>query len=449
MKISVLGVGKVGRNLVKTLVNDNHDVVAIDKSRARISKLVNEFDINGIVGGGVEKETMLQADVGLSDVFIACTSRDEVNVLSSILAKKLGAKATIARVRDPELFDEINGMKEEFGVDLAFNPELRTAHAISQVLKFPSANKVESFAGGRAIMVPFTIEKGNTIIGKSLIEIANYGYKLLFAMVVRGEDTFIPRGDFVIEEDDEVYIIAKEAELVNFCKKIKIFKPRAKSVFIVGGGRISYYLAKDLIDGGVSVKIMEKDEDKCEKLSVDLDKATILCGDGTDMNALDEENFKNTDALVALTDMDETNVIISLYAKEKKIDKVVTKINRNHVLEMVKTIGLDTIISPKEVIANHVIKFVRATELGKDEKINSLYRIHDKIEAIEFDVVDDGIFSDKTLKELKIRKDVLIGGIVRQGEYILPSGDCQISVGDKVIVLAKANAVSELADVLK
>jgi trk system potassium uptake protein TrkA len=194
---------------------------------------------------------------------------------------------------------------------------------------------------------------------------------------------------------------------------------------------------------------MEKDEKKCEKLSVDLDRATILCGDGTDMNALDEENFKNTDALVALTDMDETNVIISLYAKEKKVDKVVTKINRNHVLEMVKTIGLDTIISPKEVIANHVIKFVRATELGKDEKINSLYRIHDKIEAIEFDVVDDGIFSDKTLKELKIRKDVLIGGIVRQGEYILPSGDCQLSVGDKVIVLAKANAVSDLADVLK
>ncbi len=449
MKISILGIGKVGRNLVKTFAGDNHDVVVIDKSREAVSSLVNDFDVKGVVGGGIEKEAMIEADVGSSDLFIACTSRDEVNILSGVLAKKLGAKKTIARVRDPELFNEIKGMQEEFGLDLAFNPELRTADAISHVLKFPSANSVESFAGGRAIMVSFSIEAGNPIIGKSLIEIANYGYKLLFAIVVRGEKTFVPRGDCVIEEGDEVYIIAKETELANFCKKIKIFKPRAKTVFIVGGGRIAYYLAKDLCDSGVSVKIMEKDNDECVELSKNLPKASVLCGDGTDMGALEEENFKHADALVALTGMDETNVIISLYAKEKKIDKVITKINRTPVIEMVKDLGLDTIVSPKEAIASHIIRFVRATSEGGDDKINSLYRLHDKVEAIEFDLNDEGIFADKKLKELKIRKDVLIGGIVRNGEYILPSGDCQITLGDKVIIIAPSNTVTELADVLK
>ncbi len=449
MNITVLGVGKVGENLVKQFVKDGHDVVVIDTKGSEVERLVNYYDVMGTVGSGLEKETLVSSGVAFCNVFIACTSYDEVNILACILAKKLGAKHTIARVRNPELYSQVDTMKNEFGLDLAFNPEYRTSTAISHILKFPSANSVESFAGGRAIMVSFTIEEGNSLIGKSLVEIASYGYKMLFAIVVRGEQTLIPKGNFVIEEGDEVHIIAKETELIAFCKKIKIFKPRAKSVFIVGGGRVSYYLAKELTKNGVSVKIMELDKNRAEQLADELSGVSILCGDATDQSLLEEESLRNSDALVALTGTDETNVIISMYAKSRKVDKVVTKINKEAVSDMVKHMGLDTIISPKEVIASYIIKFIRACGVNKGDNINALYRLHDNVEALEFTATSDCEFLGVALKDLKVKKDLLIGGIVRDGEYILPSGESQIIEGDRVIVVASLNTVTQLADIVK
>ncbi|MBR1983996.1 MAG: Trk system potassium transporter TrkA, partial [Clostridia bacterium] len=384
MKIVILGVGKVGDTLVKNLINENHDIVVIDQNAEIVNKIVNRYDVKGIIGSGIERDVLSSAEVSTANLFIACTSRDEINVLTCVLAKKLGVERTIARVRDPELFKEMGNMTDVFGLDLVFNPEYRTAMEISQILKFPSAKNVESFANGKALMIEFPILKGNPIIGKSLIEIAEYGHKILFAMIERGEEVIIPRGVTKIQENDNVHIIATESEMTAFCKKLKIFKPRSKSIFIVGGGRVCYYLAKELAKSNTSVKIMESDLDRCQFLSEVLPKADVINSDATDQQGLEEENIKGTDACVVLTGSDETNVIVSLYAVKNKVQKVITKIANENVIDMVENMDLDSIVSPKTVIANHILRYVRATNVFASDVINNLYKLNDKTEALEF-----------------------------------------------------------------
>lgn len=450
MNLIIIGAGKVGETLIENFVLENHDITVIDVNPATVQSIVNRYDVNGIIGSGLERKTLLDAGVDKADFFIANTSRDEMNILCCVLARKLGAKRTIARVRDPEYFKEMENMRNDLGLDFAFNPELNTAIEISQVLKFPSAKNVDNFAGGRARMVMFEILQGNPIIGKTLKEISKeFGNKLLFGIINRGDKVYIPHGDFKIEQGDFAYIIASELELISFCKKIKIFKPRAKSVFIIGGGKIAYYLAKELSDSGVSIKIVENHKARAEELSELLPTATVLLGDGTEQEVLEEEGLKNVDACVTLTGMDEENVIISLYAKQCGVDKIVTKVDRASVLKMVKMLGLDTVVSPRTVIANDIIRFVRAHQDIDGDGINTLYRIHEQAEAIEFTVGESFSSKDIPLKNLSIKKGVLIGGIVRGDEFILPSGDSKIRVGDKVIIVTTEKRVTKLSEFLK
>ena len=450
MKIIVVGVGKVGATLVESFVKEKHDVCVVDTDSERVNFVVNSFDANGIVGGGLERQVLIEAGVMTADFLIACTSQDEVNILCCVLAKKLGVKNTVARVRDPKYFAEMENMREDLGLDFAFNPELQTALEIAQVLKFPSAKNVESFAEGKALLVEFDILANNPIIGKTLMRITGeYGFKLLFCMVRRGEKVFIPRGDFIVEKNDTVFIIAKESELTNFSKKLKIFHPRAKSVFIVGGGKVGYYLAKELLSLGINVKIIDKDKERCEKLSQELYGATILCGDGTDQDVLDEENLKGSDGCVTLTGIDEENVIISLYAQQKGVDKIITKIDRPSVSQMVKKLGLETVFSPRNVIANHIISYIRASQARSEEGIDVLYKLHDKVEAAEFTVSESFKEQYVPLSQLKIKRDVLVGGIVRDGEYIFPSGETCFKAGDRVIIVTTLSHVRELQDILR
>lgn len=452
MNIIIVGVGKVGASLIENFISEGHDVFVIDNNSQVVENIVNKYDVQGIVGSGIERDTLIEAGVQKADFFIACTSRDEMNILACVLARKLGAKRTIARVRDPEYFKEMANMREDLGLDYAFNPELTTAIEISQVLKFPSARNVEKFASGKARMVEFDILAGNPIANKSLKEISKeFGNNFLVGIVNRGENVYIPHGDFVIKEGDVVSIIASETEIIHFCKKIKIFKPRAKSVFIVGGGKIAYYLAQELSESGVSVKIMEKDEERAEELSALLSSATVILGDGTEQNLLEEESFKRMDACVTLTGMDEENVIISLFAKQSGVDKIITKVDRTSILNMVKQLGLDTVVSPRNVIANHIVRFVRAYQnvnVG-DDGIDTLYRIGEQAEVVEFTTGENFVGKDKPLKDLSIKDNVLIGGIVRNGEFILPSGDSKIKVGDKVIVVTAEQQITELSKILK
>ena len=449
MKIVILGVGKVGDSLVKNLTKENHDIVVVDQNAEIVNKVVNRYDVKGIIGSGIERDVLSNAEVSSANLFIACTSRDEINVLTCVLAKKLGAERTVARVRDPELFKEMGNMTDVFGLDLVFNPEYRTAMEIAQILKFPSAKNVESFANGKALMIEFPILSGNPIIGKSLVEIAEYGYKILFAMIERGDDVIIPRGSTVVQENDNVYIIATESEMTAFCKKLKIFKPRSKSVFVVGGGRVCYYLSKELLKSGTSVKIMESDENRCKFLSEALPKSDVVFSDATDQQALEEENIKGADACVVLTGSDETNVIVSLYAVQNKVQKVITKIANEKVIDMVENLGLDSVVSPKTVIANHILRYVRATNVFASDVINNLYKLNDKTEALEFTVNENFVYSGKKLKELKLKSNTLIGGVVRGSEFILPSGETEFNVGDTVIVVTAKNQISDFLEIFR
>lgn len=449
MKIVIIGVGKVGETLVKNLSNEKHDIVVVDCNSTALNKVVNKYDVLGVVGSGLEREVLENCQVDVADIIISCTSRDEMNILACVLAKKLGAKYTVARVRDPELFKEMSNIRNDLGIDVAFNPELRTANEIAQVLKFPSALNIESFAGGKAVMVEFLIAKGNELIGKSLIDVANYNFKVLFCAIKRGGEIIIPRGDFVLQENDCIHIIGTESEVASFCKTLKIFKPRAKSVFIIGGGKVSYYLSKELCAIGVNVKIVEKDKDRCVTLSQNLTGASILNADGTDQSVLDEENLKGADACVTLTGMDETNVILSLYAMQKNVGKVVTKIDRENVSDMVRSLGLGTVVSPKNVIANHILRFVRSREVLSSDGVKTLYKLNESVEALEFIITENCVKLGVPLKELKFKSGTIIGGIVRGDEFVLPVGDTEFMPNDRVIVVTSLKQINEFMDIFK
>lgn len=450
MKIVIVGVGKVGETLIGNLVREKHDIVIVDYDYDVVNNVVNHYDVRGIVGGGLERKVLIDAGVDKADLLIACTSRDEMNILCCVLAKKIGVHNTVARVRDPQYFKEMENMRTDLGLDYAFNPELATALEIAQVLKFPSARSVESFAGGRARMAEFEITANNPLVGKNLQQISKeYASKILIGVVRRGTMIIIPHGDYVVENGDLIHIIGDEQEIATFCKKIKIFKRKAKSAFIVGGGKIVYYLAQELLHSGVSVKIVEKDEERAEELSELLPSATVIMGNGTDQDVLDDENLKNSDACITLTGMDEENVMISLYAKRSKVDKIITKIDRPSILKMVNMLGLGTVVSPRNVIANHIVRFVRSYSATKGGGADTLYKIGNKAEALEFTVPDGFKGIDTPLKQLTLKKDVLIGGIVRDNEFILPSGDTTIKVGDRVIVVSEEKQLTNLSQILK
>ena len=449
MNLIIIGAGRVGNTLISNFITEKHDIVVIDIDNSVVQNLVNKHDVNGITGSGLERDVLLSAGIERADFVIASTTQDEKNILCCALAKKFGAKHTIARVRNPEIFKEMNNMKEIFGIDFFFNPELQSAQEIVQVLKYPSAKSVETFSDGKASMLEFVIAKDSPLADKQIIQIAKeYGKDFLFGLVKRGDTAFIPHGNFVVKANDTVHLITAESSLYNITKRLQIFKRSAKSVFIVGGGTIAYYLAKELLDSKIDVKIVENNEQRADELAQILPRATILLFDATNQEYLDEEKMQDSDAFVALTGMDEENVITSIYAKNKGVQKVITKVDKMSTLNLISELNLDTIISPRNIIANQIIRFVRANQTSTSN-IKTLYKLHDLAEAMEF-VVDASFEKvDIPLKDLNINHNVLIGGIVRNGEFILPEGKTVIKENDKVIVLTIDTQITGLNQIIK
>lgn len=449
MKIVIVGAGKVGEKLVEVLSQERHDIVVVDLNSKKVENLVNKYDVFGVVGSGSQKEILEEAGVDRADFFIASTSADEFNIVSCVLAKSLGVKYTLARVRAPEYFTQTENMRKALGVDLPFNPEYRTAVEIAEILKYPSANKIESFADGLAKAIEFSIDKGNPIIGKEVVEVVKeIGANVLFALIKRKDQVIIPWGTTVIEEGDDITVIGTEAEILSFTKKVNIFKPSSKSVFIVGGGKISYYLTNILVKNGVAVKILEINEERCKFLSEEIPQATILCGDATEQEILEEEDFDKADACVTLTGVDEQNVVLSMYAKEKGAKKVITNVDRPSVVNMVKILGLDTVLSPRSVIAWHILRFIRSRQTLSATRVKSLYRLTDGVEALEF-IVNEGFkHCDTPLKDLKISKDTIIAGIIRNQDFIKAGGDTTFTVGDRVLVVSKKKSLTALEEIL-
>ncbi len=451
MKIVIIGDGKVGSTIAEQLSMEGHDVIIIDKEAAALSRSGNVMDLICIEGNGATVETQREAGVENADALIAATSADEVNMLCCLLGKKLGAKYTIARVRDPEYFKQMNLIKEDLGISMAVNPEFTTAQEISRLLRFPFAQKIELFARGGVELVEMKIQEDSPLHNTPLFDVyKQLGVRVLICAVQRNGEVVIPSGDFVLQSGDKINITASHNEIAKFFKRIGVFRSGAKSVMIVGGSRLAYYLAQELIAIGLKVKIIEKDLKRCEYLCEKVPEAVIIHGDGTDKELLQEEGLESTDALVMLTGMDEENIVVALYGKMCKVNKVIAKINKIAFYEILDRLDLDSIISPKAVAANHIVRCIRSRKgNGIGNQVETLIRlVNDQVEAIEFRVAEKSAAVGVPFKNLKKKKNVLVATILRNSRVIIPGGDDSIQIGDNVVIVTTEKHLAELDDIL-
>ena len=452
MNIIISGCGKIGSTIIASLVAEGHNIVAIDNNPAVITELTNIYDVMGICGSGVDSDILEEAGISKADLFVAVAGSDELNMLSCFIARKLGAKYTVARIRSPEYNDKSLGlMKQQLEISLTINPERLAAHDLFNILKFPSAVKIESFSRRYLEIIEIRLKDNSMLDGMKLSDIrAKFDAKVLICCIQRDNEVFIPNGNFVLHSGDKIGITATHTELQKFFKALGIMQKQAKDVMLLGGGRVSYYLADMLTNIGTAVKIIEKDEKTCELLSELIPKATIICGDGAQQELLVEEGLLTTDAFVSLTGMDEENILISIFAESQNVPKVMAKINREELISMAEKLGLDSIISPKKLVSDIIISYARALQNSMGSKVETLYKLmDDKAEALEFNTKEDAKIIGIPLKDLKLKKNILIGGIIRERKTIIPGGNDMILNGDKVVVIASNHRLQDLSDILE
>lgn len=449
MNIVIIGIGKVGRTLVEQLSKEGHDVVAIDNDKKVIEKTINDFDIMGMLGNGADYDIQNEAKVNTADLCIACTSSDELNILCCMVAKKLGAADTIARIRNPEYFTLFMG--RELGLSLMVNPEYEAAMEIFRMLRSPGAIKIEPFANGKIDLVEFKLTAGSPIVDKKISEITQIIQShMLICAIQRGEEVFIPDGSFTLRENDKLYVFDTPKNIYLILKKLKTYKSIVKNVMIVGGSRIAFYLARELDKIGISVKILEKQEQKSQTLSETLPHAEIVLGDGSDTDVLIDEGAIDTDAVIILTGSDEENVMISLFANANKAKKVIVKINRFSYYSILETSGIESIVSPRLLTSNHIIRYVRSKQNSHGSAVLNLYKIvNDKAEALEFLATENFEELSKPLKEISFKKNILIACILRGEDIITPDGNATIEKNDKVILVTTNPLLDDLNDVLE
>ena len=440
MNIVIVGDGKVGATLVEHLSQEGHDIVVIDRDSKIVEQMVNSYDVMGICGNGASYDVQMEAGVSSARLFIAATSSDELNILCCLIAKKVGAHHTIARVRNPDYLKQLPFIKEELGLSMIVNPEYDAANEIAKVLRFPNAINIETFSRGNVDLAELKINDGNPLCDMALTDIFGaFKTKILVCAVQRKSDVFIPRGDFVLKSGDKIHITAPRGELVRFMKKLGIYKHRTKDIMIIGGGKMGYYLARQLSEsGGYNVKIIEIDRDRCDKLCTLLPDVNIINGDGTDRGILYEQGIESQDAFVALTTIDEENIISSMYASSLGISKTVAKVNRVS-YQVLESIGMDSAFSSKAIAANRIIGYVRALENSGESSVQTLYKlVGGQVEALEFKITADFKNIGIPLKELDINNDTLIASIIRDNHVIFPDGNDSIEIGDSVIIVSKS-----------
>ncbi len=452
MKIIIVGDGKVGATLVEHLSLEGHDIVVIDKNQKVIEQIVNSYDVMGVCGNGASYEVQIEAGVGDAQLFVAATSSDELNILSCLMAKKAGAEHTIARVRNPDYLEQVPFFKDELGLSMIVNPELDAANEIAKVLRFPNAINIETFYRGLVDLAEVKIDAENPLCDMQLTDIFDkFNVKILVCAVQRKNEVIIPHGDFVLKAGDRIHITAPRGVLVNFMKKLKIYKHRTKDIMITGGGKMGYYLARQLCEtGGYNVKIIENDIERCEHLCVNLPDANIIHGDGTDREVLMEQGIEGQDAFVALTTIDEENIISAMYASSLGISKTVAKVNRVS-YQVLESIGMDSAFSSKAIAANRIIAFVRALEnSGEESSVQTLYKlVGGQVEALEFNINADFSEIGVPLKDIKLKDDTLIACIVRNHKVIFPGGNDCIEKDDSVIIVTKRNHISSINEIFE
>ena len=450
MKIIIVGLGKVGQSLAIELSGEDSDITVIDNREEIVQEISSQYDVMGIVGNGASYSTQIEAGIESADLLIAVTGSDELNLLCCLIAKKAGNCHTIARVRNPEYNAEINFIKEELGLAMIINPEQAAAGEIAKVLQFPSAIEVNSFAKSKVRLLKFRVPE-NSVLNN--MQIANLPPKMmgniLICAIDRGEQLVIPDGNCVLHAKDLVTIVGAPADAYEFFRQAAIVVDRVKSLMIVGGSPTAYYLAKIMIAGGVRVKIVEKNMKRCESLCDLLPKATIVYGDGTDKDLLLEEGIAKYESFAALTNIDEENILLSLYARKTGNKKLITKINRIAFDEVIKELDLDTVIHPKNITAEHIIRYVRSMKNSLGSNVETLHKIiNGKAEALEFVIRSKSKATDTPLQDLKIKKGILVACISRDGQAIIPRGSDKIMTGDSVVIITQQKGLNDIEDIL-
>ena len=434
MKIIIVGDGKVGFTLAEHLSREDHDVTIIDTRDDALKRASDALDVMCVKGNGASIATLREAGAESADILIAATNLDEINMICCLTAKRLGTKYTIARVRNVEYAVELPTLKKVVGIDMVINPENATAVEIARLLRFPSAANLETFYRGRVELIGFRVQADDFICGHPLSELSRQvkALPILFCAAERGDQSIIPDGSYVPTAGDKLYLIGQPAGMTQFFKLLGRYAPKIKDVFVVGGGRISHYLTTLMEGMGLHVKVVERNMDRCRELSELLPHTMIICGDGTDQQLLEEEDVSASDAFVSLTDRDEDNLIVALYAMQQGIAKVVAKSNRQNYAGIAHAAGLDSVISPKLITAAQILQVVRGMQNSKGSVMNALYKIADgHAEAMEFVANETTRYQGVPLKELKLKKGILIAVIIHQGRIIIPEGSTVWSRGTR------------------
>ena len=450
MKIIIIGTGKVGFSLAEQLLNEKHDITIVDTQDSALRRATDALDIMSVKGNGVSTDTLREAGAEDADLLVAATNSDEVNMVCCLTAKHLGAKYTIARIRNPEYNLGLHELKKNMGIDMVINPENATAVEISRLLRFPSAANIETFCRGRVELMGFRLQEGDFLVNQPLHALSAQvkQLSLLVCAVDRDGEVTIPNGSFVPQVGDKLYLIGRPTSLDQFFRLLGRYSPKVKTVFIVGGGKISVYLTAILEKMKMRVKIVELSEKRCRLVSEMMPRTTVICGDGTDQELLESERMSAADAFVALTDRDEDNLIISLYAMQQGMHKGVTKCNRQNYTGIARAVGLDSVISPKLITAAQILQLVRGMQNSQGSVMNTLYRIADgKTEAMEFTVGPSTRHLNVPLRDLHLHKGILIAVIMRDGEIIIPEGSSCIQEGDSVIIISRDRPIQDLNDI--
>ena len=452
MKIIVLGAGKVGKTLIKHMSNEDHDIIVVDQNAMKVEEVVNQYDVIGVVGNGGSYDILMEAGAQDANLIICVTASDELNILAGLMAKKMGTRHTIARVRNPDYSSQRDFMRNQLGFSMIVNPELEAASEIRRVLSFPSAVKVDTFSRGKVELAEFFVEDHSRLNGVELSQLHKITKtNILVCAVSHNEDVIIPDGNYVIKPGDHLYITGTHRDLSRFCLDIGVITTRIKNVIIVGGGKIAYYLSKQLSTQGIKVKIIEKDKNRCQVLAEKLPYVTIIHGDGSDDELLNEEGIENTDAVLALTGLDEENIVLSLSAKSLYHKKTIAKVTRMNYAGLSDVLKVDSIVAPKKIVASQIIRYVRAKmNKDNDSSVKTLYKIVDgEVEAIEFKVTEQFKYLHKTLNEMKIKEHVLVAAIIRENEVIVPKGNTTMELNDYVIIVSRGEIMKSLNDILR
>ena len=450
MNIIIIGCGKVGETLAEQLNEKGNNITVVDSDPKRVSDITDRLDVMGVVGNGATHTVQEDAGVEKADLLIAVTGSDELNLLCCTVAKIVGNCQTIARIRNPEYSSEAPYLRDKLGLAMVINPEAAAAAEIERVLRFPSALKIDTFARGRVQLIRFRLSEDARIVGMSVRDMATkLDANVLVCTVERGEEAYIVKGDFVFAERDVVSIIATPANASDFFKKINRETHPVKDVMIVGGGDLAQYLCRSLARSGISIKLIDRDPARCDELCSQLSEPSIICGDGSDRSLLLEEGIRKADAFAALTGQDEENVLLSLFAKTAGCAKVVTKIDRPDLDDIIRHLDLDSTIYPKRITADIITRYVRAMKNSEGSTMETLYNvIPGKVEAAEFTVRAGSPVLGIPLMKMSIKKNVLVAAIIRNHVVLIPRGADVIMEGDRVVIVSGLMDLDDISDIL-